>query len=170
MRNYCCGLIGGGTQMCIGSHAFCTVIGHETKKHVFDSTLLDDEQVVLIYCVPRKPKKDGSIPCPEVSISPSVIASSFIGDLADLLVRTNTVDHWCKWFAVLNSDTVQAAPLDVKIDLAKRAFKLEPTPAKRNWYTKLPFSPVHDDFGTITPMLETLPSEPDSAMALQLHL
>jgi hypothetical protein len=86
-------------------------------------------------------------------ISPLLLASSFDGDLSSLLAQTDSVDHWVEWFTVLNSKTVQSAPPEMKIDLAKRAFKLEPTPAKRNRSTKLPFSPVDDDFEKITPML-----------------
>jgi hypothetical protein len=168
MRKYCCGLIGGGTKMCVGTSGSCGVTGHKTKKFLFDSSILNDEVVILICCVPRKARKGGSVPCPEVYISPLLLASSFVGDLPSLMARTDSVDHWCEWFTVLNSDTVQTAPPDVKIDLAKRAFKLEPTPAKRNRYTKLPFSPVNDDFEKITPMLENLPLDPDSTMALDL--
>jgi hypothetical protein len=168
LRVFCCGLIGGGTKMCIGTPMTCTVVGHKTKKFELDPSLLDEERILFIRCVPRKPRKDGTIPCPKVYVSPFVIASVFDGDLSDVLLRSDTVDHWCKWFNVLNSDTVKTAPRDVKIDLAKRAFKLEPTPAKRNRYTKLPFSPVHDDFEKITPMLESLPPSTDSSMAIDL--
>jgi hypothetical protein len=122
----------------------------------------------LICCVPRSVRKDGTFPCPEVYIAPLLLASSFAGDVPSLIARSDLVDHWCEWFTVLNSDTVQGAPHEVKLDLAKQAFKLEPTPAKRNRYTKLPFSPVEDDFEKITPMLESLPPDPGSTMALDL--
>jgi hypothetical protein len=100
MQKYCCGLIGGGTKMCICIWGVCGITGHKTKKFNFDTMISEDEKIILICCVPRKARKDGTFPSPEVYIAPMLLASSFAGDLPSLITRTDSVDHWVEWFTV----------------------------------------------------------------------